>query len=57
MLWSQDHAAAEVNLMILAGLIGILALFSLLSIVVGVDDPRQQAMDSRHSVLWRLGLR
>ena len=57
MLWSQDHAAAEVNLMILAGLIGILALFSLLSIVVGVDDPRQQAMDSRHSDLWLLGIR
>jgi hypothetical protein len=44
--------------MILAGLIGLLALFSLLSIVVGAEDPRQNPVDPRSDTrLWMLGIR
>jgi hypothetical protein len=38
---------------VLTGLIGFLALFSLLSIVVGTEDPRQQAYDPKYKTdLW-----
>jgi hypothetical protein len=38
----------------LAGLIGLLALFSLLSIVFGTEDHRQQAYDPRSDMFLRL---
>ncbi len=38
----------------IAGLIGLLALFSLLSIVFGAEDERQNAYDPRSDMFLRL---
>ena len=40
----------------IAGLIGLLALFSLLSIVFGTEDHRQDAFDPRSDMFLRLPL-
>jgi hypothetical protein len=51
--------AAEVQTMVLVTLIGLLALFSLLSIMLGAEDPRQAGYDPRSEMkLWmRYGIR
>jgi len=44
--------------LIILGLIGLLALFFLLSILVGAEDPRQNPVDPRSNTdLWMRGIR
>jgi hypothetical protein len=51
--------AAEVKTMVIVTLIGLLALFSLLSIVLGSEDPRPSDHDveNGHQLWLRYGIR